>query len=66
MLVANHKSMIDIMLMLSIAKYPVVFVGKKELEKIPILDIYIEELLYLLIDQALKVEKEFMKNLRKD
>ena len=37
MLVANHKSMIDIMLMLSIAKYPVVFVGKKELEKIPIL-----------------------------
>ena len=44
MLVANHKSMIDIML----------------------LGIYTEELLYLLIDQALKAEKEFMKNLRKD
>ena len=34
MLVANHKSMIDIMLMLSVSKDPIVFVGKKELEKI--------------------------------
>ena len=31
MIVANHTSMIDIMLMLYITKYPVVFVGKKEL-----------------------------------
>ena len=35
MIVANHTSMIDIMLMLYITKYPVVFVGKKELSKIP-------------------------------
>lgn len=32
----NHTSMIDIMLMLSIAKNPFVFVGKAELTKIPI------------------------------
>ena len=36
MLVSNHKSMIDIMLMLSLSKDPIVFVGKKELEKIPL------------------------------
>jgi 1-acyl-sn-glycerol-3-phosphate acyltransferase len=36
MLVANHTSMIDIMLMLAIAKNPFVFVGKKELAKIPL------------------------------
>ena len=32
----NHTSMIDVMVMLSIAKNPFVFVGKKELTKIPI------------------------------
>ncbi|SDS39846.1 lysophospholipid acyltransferase family protein [Gramella sp. MAR_2010_147] len=36
MLVANHTSMVDIMLMLSIVKQPFVFIGKKELGKIPI------------------------------
>ncbi|MDB9914021.1 1-acyl-sn-glycerol-3-phosphate acyltransferase [Flavobacteriaceae bacterium] len=36
MFVANHTSMIDIMLMLFITKDPVVFVGKKELSKIPL------------------------------
>lgn len=36
MLVANHTSMIDIMLMLAVAKNPFVFVGKKELAKIPL------------------------------
>ncbi|AYN66133.1 1-acyl-sn-glycerol-3-phosphate acyltransferase [Euzebyella marina] len=36
MLVANHTSMLDIMLMLHISKNPFVFVGKKELVKIPI------------------------------
>ena len=32
----NHTSMIDVMVMLSIAKNPFVFVGKKELTKIPV------------------------------
>jgi 1-acyl-sn-glycerol-3-phosphate acyltransferase len=36
MLVANHTSMTDIMLMLVISKNPFVFVGKKELVKIPV------------------------------
>jgi len=36
MFVANHTSMTDIMLMLSIVKNPFVFVGKKELSKIPL------------------------------
>lgn len=36
MLIANHTSMADIMLMLVTVKNPFVFVGKKELAKIPI------------------------------
>lgn len=36
MLVANHTSMTDIMLMLFVSKNPFVFVGKKELAKIPL------------------------------
>ena len=36
MLVANHTSMIDIMLLLVMMRDPFVFVGKKELVKIPL------------------------------
>ena len=36
MLVANHTSMMDIMLMLSVIKQPFVFIGKKELGRIPV------------------------------
>ena len=36
MLVANHTSMVDIMLMLSVIKQPFVFLGKRELVKIPV------------------------------
>lgn len=36
MIIANHTSMIDIMLMLAIVKNPFVFVGKKELVAIPL------------------------------
>lgn len=36
MFVANHTSMIDIMLMLAVVKHPFIFVGKKELAKIPL------------------------------
>ncbi|SDW06979.1 1-acyl-sn-glycerol-3-phosphate acyltransferase [Lutibacter oricola] len=36
MFIANHTSMIDIMLMLSVVKNPCVFVGKEELTKIPL------------------------------
>jgi len=36
MLVANHTSMLDIMMMLKTSKNPFVFVGKKELVNIPV------------------------------
>lgn len=36
MLIANHTSMVDIMLMLVTVRKPFVFVGKKELSKIPL------------------------------
>ena len=36
MICPNHTSMIDIMLILAIAKSPFVFVGKKELTKLPV------------------------------
>ncbi|RYG41545.1 MAG: 1-acylglycerol-3-phosphate O-acyltransferase [Chitinophagaceae bacterium] len=36
MIVANHTSMADIMLMLAVVKNPFVFVGKAELAKIPV------------------------------
>lgn len=36
MFIANHTSMVDIMLMLAVVKNPFVFVGKKELAKIPL------------------------------
>lgn len=36
MFVSNHSSMVDIMLMLYVCNNPFVFVGKKELEKIPL------------------------------
>ncbi len=36
MLIANHTSMLDIMLMLRASKNPFVFVGKKELVNIPV------------------------------
>lgn len=36
MFVANHTSIIDIMLMLAVVSHPFVFLGKKELAKIPL------------------------------
>ncbi|MCK0144157.1 1-acyl-sn-glycerol-3-phosphate acyltransferase [Arenibacter sp. F26102] len=36
MLIANHTSMLDIMLMLRVSKNPFVFIGKKELVNIPL------------------------------
>jgi 1-acyl-sn-glycerol-3-phosphate acyltransferase len=51
MFVSNHKSMIDIMLMLSLSKYPIVFVGKKELEKIPVFG-YFYRRVCILVDRS--------------
>lgn len=35
--IANHASLIDVMLMLAVIKNPAVFVGKKEIRKLPLL-----------------------------
>ena len=50
MIVSNHKSMIDIMLMLSACDHPVVFVGKKELDRIPIFG-YFNSKVSILLDR---------------
>ncbi len=36
MFIANHASLVDVMLMLAVMKNPAVFVGKKELGKLPV------------------------------
>lgn len=41
MLIANHSSMTDIMLMLVASKNPFVFVGKKELAKFPLFGFFL-------------------------
>lgn len=52
MLSANHTSMIDIMLMFAIMKgNPFVFVGKKELEKLPLMG-YIYKRTMILVDRS--------------
>lgn len=52
MLVANHTSMTDIMLMLAVVKNnPFVFVGKKELSKIPIFGFFYKRVC-ILVDRS--------------
>lgn len=62
MLIANHTSMIDIMLMLVVVKNPFVFVGKAELAKIPVFGFFYKRTCILVdrgsIDSRRKVFKE--------
>jgi len=51
MFIANHTSMIDIMLMLVVTKNPFVFVGKKELARIPIFG-FIYKRTCILVDRS--------------
>ncbi len=51
MLIANHTSMIDIMLMLWVSKNPFVFVGKKELMKIPVFGFFYKRVC-ILVDRG--------------
>lgn len=56
--VANHISMIDVMLMVStIRKNPLVFIGKRELEKIPIYG-YIYKRTMILVDRSSNESKK--------
>lgn len=51
MFVANHTSMVDIMLMLVSVKNPFVFVGKKELAKIPLFGFFYKKTC-ILVDRS--------------
>ncbi|WP_112378061.1 lysophospholipid acyltransferase family protein [Flagellimonas maritima] len=54
MLVANHTSMLDIMLMLMVSSNPFVFVGKKELVKIPIFGFFYKRVCILVDRENIK------------
>jgi 1-acyl-sn-glycerol-3-phosphate acyltransferase len=47
MLVANHTSMLDIMLMLRVSRNPFVFIGKKELASIPVFGFFYKKVCIL-------------------
>ncbi|SDE76878.1 lysophospholipid acyltransferase family protein [Cellulophaga baltica] len=51
MLVANHTSMLDIMMMLKVSPNPFVFVGKKELVKIPLFGFFYKRVC-ILVDRG--------------
>lgn len=55
-LVANHTSMLDIMLMLAIVRNPFVFVGKKELSNIPLLGFFYKRT-NILVDRNSKISR---------
>ncbi len=65
MLVANHTSMTDIMLMLSITKNPFVFVGKKELTKIPLFGYFYKRTCILVDRNSSKSKKEVFNRAQK-
>tara|TARA_R110002073_G_scaffold279026_1_gene443188 strand:- start:477943 stop:478683 length:741 start_codon:yes stop_codon:yes gene_type:complete len=49
--IANHASLIDVMLMLAVMKNPAVFVGKKEVRKIPVFG-YVARKTSILVDRS--------------
>ncbi len=61
MLVANHTSMTDIMLMLAVSKNPFVFVGKKELVKIPVFGFFYKRTCILVDRESSKSRFEVFK-----
>lgn len=65
MLVANHTSMTDIMLMLAVSKNPFVFVGKKELVKIPVFGFFYKRTSILVDRNSSKSRFEVFKRAQK-
>ncbi|AGC76619.1 1-acyl-sn-glycerol-3-phosphate acyltransferase [Nonlabens dokdonensis] len=65
MLVANHTSMTDIMMMLLISRNPFVFVGKKELAKIPIFGFFYKRTCILVDRKNPRSRKEVFDRARK-
>lgn len=58
MLISNHTSMMDIMLMLAINRNPFVFVGKKELVKIPLFGFFYKRTCILVDRNSSRSRKE--------
>ena len=58
MFIANHTSMIDVMVMLIVTKNPFVFVGKKELARIPIFGFFYKRTCILVDRGSPKSRKE--------
>lgn len=61
MFVANHRSMLDIMLMYYTVSTPFVFVGKKELAKIPIFGFFYKRTCILVDRNSLRSKSAVMK-----
>src|SRR5690606_7968613 len=57
MLTANHTSMMDIMLMLILVKNSFVFVGKKELAKLPVFGFFYKRAC-ILVDRSSAVSRQ--------
>lgn len=65
MFIANHTSMTDIMLMLAIIKNPFVFVGKKELSKIPLFGFFYKRTCILVDRESSKSRFEVFERAQK-
>jgi 1-acyl-sn-glycerol-3-phosphate acyltransferase len=65
MIIANHTSMIDIMLMLAIERNPFVFVGKIELAKIPLFGFFYKRTCILVDRNSSKSKMEVYESAQK-
>lgn len=65
MFVSNHTSMTDIMLMLAIVRNPFVFVGKKELSKIPLFGFFYKRTCILVDRKSSKSRMEVFNRAQK-
>lgn len=65
MFIANHTSMADIMLMLYCVRNPFVFVGKKELTKIPLFGFFYKRTCILVDRNSQKSKTEVFKEAKK-
>lgn len=65
MLTANHTSMADIMLMLTVSRNPFVFVGKSELAKIPLFGFFYKRTCILVDRNSLKSRHEVFQRAQK-
>lgn len=64
MFVANHTSMMDIMLMLMLHQNPFVFIGKKELEKMPLFGFFYKKASITVDRSSAKSRKESIEKAR--